>query len=194
MFPFVKVLLTFYFSIIVAGCQLKPNPLLTKIHSHDKLKEVTLTIKGEKMKQKTKRRKRLVEEIEFKLKNNQSLIIKYCFLPDAGLERVVIKNNDGIVHVRAHGRSRFEFHKGKDYPTECDFLLVNPREELLIEDIICSKFWSQFTWGELLKYVKNRKFNKILNRKIKELVQEFETKAATQLNELFKQYKNGSDQ
>lgn len=145
------------------------------------------------MTQKKTRQKRLVKEIEFKMQDNQSLIINYCLLPSAGLDRVIVQNKNGVVHVCAQGRSRFEFSdisKTKDNPNQTDFILSNAREQFMIEDIIRSKFWRQFTWGELLKYDEDRKFNKILNQKIKELVKEFEAKAAEQLNQLLKQHKN----
>ncbi len=144
------------------------------------------------MVQKKKKQKRLVKKIEFKIQDNQSLVIIYCLLPDAGLERVIVENKKGITHVYADGRSRFEFSSQKEHPNQCDFWLSNPKDNVMIEDIIRSKFWSQFTWGELITAQKNQKLGKALNRKIKKLVKEFEEKAAQQLNQLHKQHKSDS--
>lgn len=147
------------------------------------------------MVEKKKIQKRLVGEVEFKIKNNQSLIILYCLLPSAGLEKVVVQNKNGIVYVSAQGRSRFEFSdtsKTKNNPNQTDFTLSNTNEKFMIEDIIRSKFWQQFTWEKLFKAQKNQEFNKVLNQKIKKLVKEFEEKAAGQLNQLYRQYENES--
>lgn len=133
-----------------------------------------------------------IRKINFKIKDNQSLVIIYCLLPDAGLERIIVENKKGITHVYADGRSRFEFSNQKEHPNQCDFWLSNPKESVMIEDIIRSKFWQQFTWGELVTAQKNHKLNKALNRKIRKLVKEFEEKTAQQLNQLHKQHKNGS--
>ncbi len=146
------------------------------------------------MTQKTKtRKKRLVRKINFKIKENQSLVILYCLLPDAGLERIVVENKDGITHVYADGRSQFEFSdisKTKDNPNLADFILSNRSDQFMIEDIIRSKFWSQFNWGEIFKYQKDKNFKRAVNRKIRKLVQEFEKKAAEELNQLRKNTKN----
>jgi hypothetical protein len=146
------------------------------------------------MAKKTEERKRLSKEIRFKMKNNQSLVISCFLLPDAGLERVIVENKNGITNVHAIGRTRFEFCQRKKHdPSQCDFWLANPKDELMIEDIIRSKFWGQFTYNDLFKYGKDKKFNRALNRKIKKLVEEFEKKASQELNQMRKQYKNGSN-
>lgn len=134
-----------------------------------------------------KKRKRLVKEIEFKLKDNQSLVICYGLLPIAGLERVIVENKNGITHIFAEGRSRFEFHEGKNNPNECDFFLDNPKTCLMLEDIINSKFYSQFNWGKLFSLQENKELNKKITQEIKKLVKEFEEKTSTQLNKLYKE-------
>ncbi len=147
------------------------------------------------MKENKKGRKKLTGEVTFEMKDGQSLIILYYTLPETGLEQIIVKNKDGITHVSAQGRTRFEFSdlSSRSYkiknPHQHDFLLANPRDSLMIEDIIRAKFCGQFNPGDFVRYVMDKKFVKIVNQRIKKLVEEFEEKASTQLNQLRKRHK-----
>lgn len=136
---------------------------------------------------KMKRKKRLVKEVEFKLGKGKTLVISYT-LCGPGLDRVIVENKEGIVAVRAEGRSRFEFSDDKISPYACDFWLANPKSDLLIADILLAKFWGQFNFGQLRVLVRNKKLNGALNREAKKLVQEFEERASARLNRLVKKH------
>lgn len=136
-----------------------------------------------------KRQKRLVKEIEFKICKGKSLVVSMGF-PSIGLDRIIIENNQGVVEVKAQGRSRFEFSDKKIGPHACDFWLSNPPKNILLEDYIISQFWGQFTWGDLAKFQSSRVFKKSINVAIKELIAEFESKAVGRLNGIVEQFRN----
>lgn len=81
---------------------------------------------------------------------------------------------------------RFEFSDKKIEKNTCDFWLASPKSSVWMGDIIRSKFWGQFNFGELPRLLKDRKLNKKLDKKIQKLVSDFESKAAQELNRLVK--------
>ena len=133
------------------------------------------------------KRKRLVEDAEFKVDRGKCLII--CLFSNLGLDRIIIENKKGVIHVRATGHSRFEFSDEKREPGACDFWLGNPSASATLENYLIVKFWGQFNWSELFDYQEDTKFKRAIKKKIKKLVDEFEEKAAKQLNGIVKKMK-----
>jgi hypothetical protein len=135
-------------------------------------------------------RKRFLKEVEFKIGRGKSLVVLLGLPAAIGLDRVVIENIKGVVWVRATGHERFKFQDGAEGPGMCEYLLANPDTKMLLEDYLLSRFWGQFNWGELFAYLKNRKLNKKIKEKIRKLVNEWEKKAARELNNILKIHKN----
>ena len=133
------------------------------------------------------KRKRLVEDAEFKVDRGKCLII--CLFSNLGLDRIIIENKKGVIHVRAAGHSRFEFSDKKQGPGACDFWLGNPSASVTLENYLIVKFWGQFNWSELFDYQEDPKLKRAIKKKIKKLVDEFEEKAAKQLNGIVKKMK-----
>jgi len=134
------------------------------------------------------RKTRLLKEVKFELKEGQYLVANYTLL-GAGLGRIIVENKNGAVKVSAEtgpSGSRFEFGEGKTNPNQCDFWLANAKPDVLLKDIIRTKFWGQFSFGELFRYQKDQKLSRKINREITKLVAEFEEKAAIHLNALLK--------
>ncbi|MEX1064243.1 MAG: Ada metal-binding domain-containing protein [Candidatus Paceibacterota bacterium] len=129
------------------------------------------------------RKKRLVKEIRFKMRNGQSLVI-FLGLPVAGLERVIIENNNGVVEVSADSHSRFEFSDKKIDSNTCDFYLTNPTWNTALTDYLLSCFWSQFGWGDLARYQNDPALVRAVRKEIRKLVEEFEPMAAERLNKI----------
>lgn len=141
------------------------------------------------MAKKARLRKHFVKEIEFKIKEGKSLIVSMG-MPILGIDRIIVENNKGIVDIKAEGRSRFEFSNQKIHFGACDFWLANPPGTVLLHDYLYSCFWSQFNWGELFRYKKNKILEKELKKEIRKLVREFESKTSKRLNEVFGIIKN----
>lgn len=141
------------------------------------------------MAKKARLRKRFVKEVEFKIKDGQSLVVSLG-MPLLGLDRIIVENNNGVVEIKAEGRSRFEFSNQKIHPGTCDFWLANPTSAILLPDYLYSCFWNQFNWGELFRHKNNKILDKELKKEIRKLVLEFESKAANELNEIFEKIKN----
>lgn len=126
-----------------------------------------------------------VKEIEFILGENQSLVVS-CSLLGPGLDRVIVKNEDGQTKALAVATSgsHFHFKEGKESAHRCDFWIANLDSGEAIADILQSKFWGQFNWGELIAYQEGKRFSRKIKRRIKQLVEEFESHAAKELNQI----------
>ena len=124
-----------------------------------------------------------MQEAEFTIRRGQSLVISLG-MPKVGLDRIIIENKKGGVKVSANGRSRFEFSNKKIAPNACDFWLSNPSSKILLEDYLVSCFWGQFNWSKLFKYQNNKKLERLVKERIRKLVEEFESKAARELNNM----------
>ncbi len=129
------------------------------------------------------RKRRIRGEVEFVLGKNETLGVSFSIL-GPGIDRVFVTNEGGKVkvHANAASGSHFLFHKGKTGSYHCDYWIENPSPAGAIEDILHGKFWGQFNWGQLAVYVKDRKFNRTINRRIKQLVEKFMSQAAKELN------------
>lgn len=135
-------------------------------------------------------RTRLVDMVEFKVGKKKYLVINVN--SNVGIDRVVVENKDGIMHVRATGHSHFEFSVGKTDPGKCDFWLANRSWTKTLEDYLDGRFWGQFTFGKLADYKKNQKLKKLIRVEIQKLADEFETKAARRLNGIVKRLEKKS--
>lgn len=109
--------------------------------------------------------------IEFTLRKGKSLVVS-CSNFEPGLERVVVGNEKrGVkITVLATSGSRFKFESGKTGKGTCDFFITNNDPVNFLRDLIKGKFWSQFNWGDLIKYQKNKKFSRKVNKTIDEVV------------------------
>ena len=134
-----------------------------------------------------KKSKRFVKSAEFSFGKGKSLVVS--LFSNCGLDRIIIENEHGIVHVKATGHSRFEFEDKKQEPNMCDFWLGNPSMTIALFDYLEGRFWGQFNWGELFRYQKNPKLKRVLTTEIKKLVDEFENNAARRLNVILKEQK-----
>lgn len=127
---------------------------------------------------------KLVTEVEFELPVGKCLIVATG--SDLGLERVIIKNEKGVVKVQAHGHSRFEFGAEKFGPNACDFWITNRKWIHTLEDYLDHRFWGQFTWGGLVANLHNRKMKSAVREEVKKLAKEFEASAARRLSAIEK--------
>jgi hypothetical protein len=127
---------------------------------------------------------RLVSRIEFILKDGQTLYVDPNGLFGPGLNRVFVTYENGKVEVFADATSgsHFRFSRGSGKAGDPDFKITNLTSAEGIEDILKHKFWSQFTWGKLIAYLKDKHFCREVQKQIKKLVGEFESHAAEELN------------
>jgi hypothetical protein len=134
-----------------------------------------------------KKGKKLLREVDFKIGKGKYPAIS--LLRHLGIDRIIVKNNNGIVEVRAEGHTRFEFSDKKTGPYTCDFWLANPLREVLLKDYIEARFWGQFGWGALFSHQNNVALKKEVNLEIKRLTEEFEENASNRLNGIVKKFK-----
>lgn len=123
------------------------------------------------------------DHVEFRLERGQTLAINLD--SDVGIDRVMVRfDKDRQVGVIATGHADFEFEtKRKGAPDNLvDFVLRNPDLKGSLIEYIQQKFWSQFGWGDIISLHENKKAVRAINRKIKKLVDDFEGKAAEELN------------
>jgi len=131
------------------------------------------------------KRKRLVSKVKFFLNENQTLYVN----PNGsgihpGLNRVFVTRKNGKVEVWADATSgsHFRFRRGSGKRGLPDFEIINLDFGDTIADFLDRKFWSQFTFGKLIDYSQNRNFCRKVRRRIKQLMDEFEEHASTELN------------
>lgn len=141
------------------------------------------------MKKGKKLRGRKTGRIEFVLGRNESLVASLAYALEPGIERVIVENKKGRtkITIAATSGSRFEFldqRRTKGNEGQCDFWVANLKARDFLTDVLRGKFWSQFNWGELFGYRKNKKFSRLVDRKIRELVDKFLDQAAGELNEI----------
>lgn len=134
-------------------------------------------------------RRKLTKEIEFSLKSGQSLVVSLSMLGN-GLDRIIVENEDGVVKVTARsgpagGNFEFcEYEKEPEGSSHCTFWLGNQKAKFMIVDYLLSHFWGQFTWGKLIELHNNKRFVAAITRAAKKLAEEFESRAAEELNRL----------
>ena len=141
---------------------------------------------GEEM---SKKKGRLVREAKFLLEKGQTLYVEAQSLGLApGLHRVFVENKGKKVEVfayAAHGPSKFRFVTGgSGKPGKPTFEIINLSSAETFEEILQQKFWGQFTFGKLVKLLKDKKFERVVNRRIKKLVRNFESQSAQELNSI----------
>ena len=134
------------------------------------------------------KRKHLASEAEFSIGKGKSLVISLS--SSVGLDRIIVKNENGSLSVRARGHSSFEFSDKKQEPGGCDFWLANPSTTPALKEYLEGRFWGQLTWGELFRRQNNTELKRALKAEIQKLVDDFADEAAQRLNSILKKQKN----
>lgn len=130
--------------------------------------------------------KKLVREAMFDIAPGESLRVSMNML-GSGLDTVdVVRDRRGHVSVRATngpGGGRFEFERlvGQG---QFDFWLARAEARVEIADMLRSRFWSQFTWGEMAELRKDPQLQGRLTMALRKIAEEFERMAAKRLRRL----------